>query len=122
ANALPLSGSALDSFPAERGERVPAKRDRGAAVPGGDLRGIGAPGGDLRGIGAPGGDLRGIGAPGLDNDEPLITRPSPPRPPLAVRRSTPEVPRLRAEPSRLAALDLESEPPPVPPPTMQSSA
>ncbi len=57
-----------------------------------------------------------------DSNEPLITRPSPPRPPLAVRRSTPEVPRLRAEPSRLAALDLESEPPPVPPPTMQSSA
>lgn len=57
-----------------------------------------------------------------DSNEPLITRPSPPRPPLAVRRSTPEVPRLRAEPSRLAALDLESEPPPVPPPSMQSSA
>src|SRR5207245_1578335 len=47
-----------------------------------------------------------------DSDEPLITRPSPPRSPLAVRRSTPEVPRLRAEPPRLAALDLESEPPP----------
>lgn len=58
----------------------------------------------------------------LGDDVPLITRPSPPRAPLAVRRSTPEVPRLRAEPPRLATLDLESEPPPVPPPAMQSSA
>jgi len=32
------------------------------------------------------------------DDEPLITKPSPPRQPLAVRRATPEVPRLRAEP------------------------
>ncbi len=31
------------------------------------------------------------------DDTPLITRPSPPRPPLSVRRATPEVPRLRAE-------------------------
>jgi len=52
---------------------------------------------------------------------PMITKPSPPRPPLAVRRSTPEVPRLRAEP-RLASLDLESDPPPPAPDLMQSSA
>ncbi|MEP7305585.1 MAG: RDD family protein [Acidobacteriota bacterium] len=32
------------------------------------------------------------------DDEPLITKPSPPRQPLAVRRATPDVPRLRAEP------------------------
>lgn len=32
-----------------------------------------------------------------DDDMPLITRPSPPRPPLSVRRATPEVPRLRSE-------------------------
>ncbi|OFW21851.1 MAG: hypothetical protein A3H97_08245 [Acidobacteria bacterium RIFCSPLOWO2_02_FULL_65_29] len=38
-------------------------------------------------------------------DEPLIRKPSPPRPPLAVRRATPEVPRLRAQ-SRLPMLDL----------------
>lgn len=38
-------------------------------------------------------------------DEPLITKPSSPRPPLAVRRATPEVPRLRAQ-SRLPMLDL----------------
>ncbi|HEV3141293.1 MAG TPA: RDD family protein [Vicinamibacterales bacterium] len=58
----------------------------------------------------------------LDPDQPLITRPSPPRAPLAVRRSTPEVPRIRAEPPRLATLDLESEPLPVPPPAIPSSA
>jgi uncharacterized RDD family membrane protein YckC len=32
-------------------------------------------------------------------DTPLITAPRPPRPPLAVRRSTPEVPRLRSTPT-----------------------
>jgi uncharacterized RDD family membrane protein YckC len=37
---------------------------------------------------------------------PLITKPSPPRPPLAVRRATPEVPRLRGASAREATLDL----------------
>jgi uncharacterized RDD family membrane protein YckC len=35
-------------------------------------------------------------APGIDDDTPLITKPSPPRAPLAVRRSTPEVAKLRS--------------------------
>jgi len=35
--------------------------------------------------------------PPIPDDEPLITRASPPRPPLAVRRATPDVPKLRAE-------------------------
>lgn len=39
------------------------------------------------------------------DDQPLITKVSPPRPPLAVRRASPEVPRLRGEP-RTQALDL----------------
>lgn len=45
------------------------------------------------------------------HDEPLITKASPPRQPLAVRRATPEVPRLRTEP-RPQSLDLafDSEP------------
>jgi uncharacterized RDD family membrane protein YckC len=63
-----------------------------------------------------------LDAGAADDDAPLITRPSPPRPPLAVRRSTPEVPRLRVEAARLPALDLESEPPPPSPPLMQSSS
>ncbi len=50
------------------------------------------------------------------DDVPLITRASPPRPPLAVRRATPEVPRLRAEPPRTPTLDwrldLDSRPTP----------
>ena len=46
--------------------------------------------------------------PLIPDDEALITRAPPPRPPLAVRRSTPEVPRLRAEP-RLQSLDLALE-------------
>ena len=44
------------------------------------------------------------------DDEPLITKISPPRAPLAVRRSTPEVPRARREAPRLTALDLAVEP------------
>jgi uncharacterized RDD family membrane protein YckC len=44
--------------------------------------------------------------PPIPDDEPLITRASPPRPPLAVRRATPEAPRLRTEP-RVQALELE---------------
>lgn len=43
------------------------------------------------------------------DDEPMITRASPPRAPLAVRRATPEVPRLREEPSRPQTLDLGLE-------------
>lgn len=41
----------------------------------------------------------------MADDVPLITRPSPPRTPLAVRRATPEVPRLRAE-ARTPMLDF----------------
>jgi uncharacterized RDD family membrane protein YckC len=43
------------------------------------------------------------------DDTPLITRPSAPRPPLAVRRATPEVPRLRTQQPRLQALDLDAD-------------
>jgi uncharacterized RDD family membrane protein YckC len=43
------------------------------------------------------------------DDTPLITKASPPRSPLAVRRATPEVPRLRAEP-RAQSFDLGFEP------------
>ena len=46
---------------------------------------------------------------GGDDDVPLITRASPPRPPLAVRRATPEVPRLRGEQTRMHTLDLDLE-------------
>jgi uncharacterized RDD family membrane protein YckC len=42
----------------------------------------------------------------IPDDEPLITIPSPPRPPLSVRRSTPEVARIRAALPRTQALDL----------------
>ncbi len=53
----------------------------------------------------PGGELPLFGPPIVD-DMPLITRVSPPRPPLAVRRATPEVPRLRSEQPRFQPLDL----------------
>jgi uncharacterized RDD family membrane protein YckC len=49
-----------------------------------------------------------FGPPIPDDDQPLITKVSPPRAPLSVRRATPEVPRLRTEP-RLQALDLALE-------------
>ena len=48
--------------------------------------------------------------PPITDDEPLITKASPPRPPLAVRRATPEVPRLRTEPAlRTPSFDLALE-------------
>jgi uncharacterized RDD family membrane protein YckC len=50
-----------------------------------------------------------FGNPMLD-DAPLITRVSPPRTPLAVRRATPEVPKLRAEHPRMPTLDLAPGP------------
>jgi len=57
--------------------------------------------------------------PPIPDDEPLITRASPPRPPLAVRRATPEVARLRADPPlRTPTFDLSldvSAPAPLPP-------
>ena len=46
-----------------------------------------------------------FGPPIPDDDRPLITKASPPRAPLSVRRATPEMPRLRTEP-RLQALNL----------------
>jgi uncharacterized RDD family membrane protein YckC len=52
--------------------------------------------------------------PPITDDVPLITKASPPRPPLAVRRATPETPRLRApETPRTPSLDLtlDLEPP-----------
>jgi uncharacterized RDD family membrane protein YckC len=49
-------------------------------------------------------------APEIPDDEPLIKRASAPRPPLAVRRATPEVPRVRAEQPRAQTLDLTLEP------------
>lgn len=54
--------------------------------------------------------------PPITDDVPLITRPSPPRQPLSVRRATPEVPRLRAEP-RAPLLDWPADSPaPTPAP------
>jgi hypothetical protein len=44
--------------------------------------------------------------PPIIDDVPLITKPSPPRTPLAVRRATPELPRLRAEATKTPSLDL----------------
>jgi uncharacterized RDD family membrane protein YckC len=52
------------------------------------------------------GELPLFGRAMISDDVPLITRPSPPRPPLAVRRATPEVPRMRAESPRGQPLDL----------------
>ena len=55
-------------------------------------------------------DLPLFGALRAD-DEPLITKASPPRPPLAVRRATPEVIKPRAMQARTPMLDLGSPDP-----------
>jgi uncharacterized RDD family membrane protein YckC len=48
---------------------------------------------------------------GPADDLPLISKPSPPRPPLAVRRATPDVPRMRSETPRTPLLDLSGPAP-----------
>jgi len=53
---------------------------------------------------APTPELPLFGRP-IGDDVPLITRASPPRTPLAVRRATPEVPRLRSD-ARTSSLDF----------------
>lgn len=53
----------------------------------------------------PAADLPLFGAPRAD-DEPLITKASPPRPPLAVRRATPDAIRPRSTQARAPLLDL----------------
>jgi uncharacterized RDD family membrane protein YckC len=59
---------------------------------------------------SPSEDLPLFGAE-ISDDVPLITRPSAPRPPLAVRRATPDAPRSRSASSRSATLDLDLESP-----------
>lgn len=56
--------------------------------------------------------LFGSDVPDQD-DEPLITHPSAPRAPLAVRRSTPDMPRLRPDQPRAQSLDLTPDDPTV---------
>jgi uncharacterized RDD family membrane protein YckC len=50
-----------------------------------------------------------------DDLEPLIRRPSPPRPPLSVRRATSEVARLRSEQPRSHSLELDLDMPALAP-------
>jgi uncharacterized RDD family membrane protein YckC len=60
---------------------------------------------EVRRAAAPREELRLFGPP-IPDDEPLITKASPPRTPLSVRRATPEVLRVRAGQPRLQSLDL----------------
>jgi uncharacterized RDD family membrane protein YckC len=57
-------------------------------------------------VAPPSQELPLFGPPIPDDDRPLITKASPPRTPMAVRRATPQVPRLRAEPPRVQSFDL----------------
>ena len=84
---LALLDAAMPSFPASRPAGPEVERGLGGAER--------QPVADLPLFGGPGGD-----------DEPLITKASPPRPPLAVRRSTPEVIRPRTMQARAPMLDL----------------
>src|SRR4029077_4673140 len=56
--------------------------------------------------------------PPIPDDEPLITKASPPRQPLAVRRATPEAPKARPEPLGAPILDLAIDPEGAPPPVV----
>jgi uncharacterized RDD family membrane protein YckC len=55
----------------------------------------------------------------VPDDAPLITKAPPPRPPLSVRRATPEVPRLRAE-SRMPVAEPPVAAPPTPVPAVKA--
>jgi uncharacterized RDD family membrane protein YckC len=69
-----------------------------------------SPGMGVRTAAPPSSELPLFGEVAIDeDDEPLITRPSPPRPPLSVRRATPDVPRLRSD-ARTPMLDLSQDP------------
>lgn len=95
----------LDLLDAARGPEGPSYSAMLADVPARGKRG------DSNGLA----ELPLFGSPVTD-DVPLITKPSPPRPPLAVRRATPDVPRLRAEP-RAPLLDWADPPTPTPAPS-----
>jgi len=56
--------------------------------------------------------------PPTPDDEPLLTKASPPRQPLAVRRGTPEAPKARTEPLRSPILELAIDPEEAPPPAV----
>jgi uncharacterized RDD family membrane protein YckC len=60
---------------------------------------------EIRRAAAPRRELPLFGPP-IPDGEALITKASPPRSPLSVRRATPEVPRLRSEQPRAQSLDL----------------
>ena len=60
----------------------------------------------------PPGELPLFGPP-ITDDVPMITRASPPRSPLAVRRSTPDVPRVRLTPPRAQKLNLTPDGPEI---------
>jgi len=82
---LPAAATAGSRFAATSGSRAPTPSRGGGEV-----------------------ELPLFGPP-IPDDEPLITRPSPPRAPLAVRRSTPDVARVRTETPRTPAFDLALE-------------
>jgi uncharacterized RDD family membrane protein YckC len=58
----------------------------------------------------------------IPDDQPLITRASPPRAPLAVRRATPDVPKVRTDAPRIAALDFAPDEVSVAPPAVSPRA
>jgi uncharacterized RDD family membrane protein YckC len=105
----PLEGPS-DDFPLRRPEAEPASGER-PRVSG--SRAAAAPplaASDLPLFDAP--------VPGID-DTPLLTAPSPPRAPLAVRRSTADGPRAAASPESLrpsAPSIIRPNPPPIAPP------
>jgi uncharacterized RDD family membrane protein YckC len=58
----------------------------------------------------------------VPDDEPLITRPSPPRQPLSVRRANLEGPRVRSVAPRPGILDLHADADPEPLPSLASTS
>ena len=93
---------ALPDLPIRRDADSVEGLDDLALIDAGTARHVGVRRRVRAGSGAASGTRSGAVVP----DAPLITRPSPPRAPLSVRRSTPEVPRLRSVGPRAGGSDL----------------
>jgi uncharacterized RDD family membrane protein YckC len=105
---LSLVDAAMGAYPATIGS-VPPDLDRLFGVPEDVAEPVRS-----RSTAQPAREELPLFGPPIPDDEPLITKASPPRTPLAVRRATPEANRLRTEvprtPSLALSLDLEAQP------------
>lgn len=114
--SAPSTASELPTFPPERPAAAPSQPARGRTPAPASVPAPSPTPAAPEPPAAPADALPLFGGP-ITDDVPLITKASPPRAPLAVRRATPEVPRLRPESPRPTSaeprLDLDVPEAPV---------